>query len=420
MTIHYPPPPSHESRKDIYTLFQAILTGIAVFLFLNTALGFYLYGLFEYAINPQNGEQLLAYWLPASGFFISGVILCLPTILSISRWFGWKAPSWLENLKIPRLRSLLFAFLAVLVTGYEISTHSFTTAIFLPFLHMGGIVIPILFALGLGLRGVVNGSAQRKWGAFSVGLGLAPPLIFLIETIALVIFVLTIAVYISQDEALSREIGQFAYRLRSFSAAPEEIFQQVQPYLSQPTIVLLILFFSAIVVPLIEEAIKPLAVWMLSTRLSTSAEGFSAGALSGAGYALLESFLLASTREQWVGAVIGRSGTAFIHIFTAALMGSALVEAWRQRRYFRLAIAYLCAVFLHGSWNALAILFTLRTLTEGNQGFWSIEWANRLAYSTPLSITAIATLLAIGLWRFNHLLRKKSGTISPPSPENKK
>jgi hypothetical protein len=332
--------------------------------------------------------------------------------------FGWKAPAWLETLKIPRLRYLFFAFLAVLLIGYQVSTHSFTTAIFLPFLHVGGIVIPILFALGLGLQGVVNGSAQRKWGAFSVGLGLVPPLIFLIETIALVIFVLTIAVYISQDEALIREIGQFAYRLRSFSASPDEIIQQVRPYLSQLTIVLLILFFSAIVVPLIEEAIKPLAVWMLSTRLSTSAEGFSAGALSGAGYALLESFLLASTREQWVGAVIGRSGTAFIHIFTAALMGSALVESWRQRRYFRLAIAYLCAVFLHGTWNALAILFTLRTLTEGNQGFWSIELVNRLAYSTPLSITAIATLLAIGLWRFNLLLRKKSGTISAPSADN--
>jgi RsiW-degrading membrane proteinase PrsW (M82 family) len=84
----------------------------------------------------------------------------------------------------------------------------------------------------------------------------------------------------------------------------------------------------------------------------TPVEGFTAGLLSGAGYALFESLALASGGEQWAALVFARIGTAGIHILTTGLTGWALVLAWRRRRFLRLAATYVFVVSVHGVWNA--------------------------------------------------------------------
>jgi hypothetical protein len=140
-------------------------------------------------------------------------------------------------------------------------------------------------------------------------------------------------------------------------------------------------------------------------------DGFVSGALCGAGYALLESFLLGSTKAEWLFAILGRSGTAAIHIFTSALIGAALTTAWQRRGVLRLILAYLIGVFFHGVWNGFAILSALRSVSPSEEGFWSLPYTQNLAIIAPLAILLLACLALFGLWSCNQQIRKAWGKI---------
>ena len=65
----------------------------------------------------------------------------------------------------------------------------------------------------------------------------------------------------------------------------------------------------------------------------TDQEGFVAGLLCGAGFALLENllyFMNVGTAEEWLFMVIGRAGTGVLHMFGSALMGWGLARTWRE------------------------------------------------------------------------------------------
>ena len=113
------------------------------------------------------------------------------------------------------------------------------------------------------------------------------------------------------------------------------------------------------IIPLIEEILKPLALWGLAGRDLTDQEGFVAGLLSGAGFALLENLLYFTnilTAEGWSFMVIGRAGTGVLHMFSSGLVGWALARAWRSGKWPFLGGMTLLAVAFHGLWNAFALL----------------------------------------------------------------
>ena len=107
--------------------------------------------------------------------------------------------------------------------------------------------------------------------------------------------------------------------------SPGPLLDQLETYLMQPSTLYIALLFGALIVPLLEELFKPIGVWLLVGRKPSPAQGFAAGLLSGAGYALFENFSLgASAGEDWAMVVVARIGTSLIHIVTAGLMGWAL------------------------------------------------------------------------------------------------
>jgi RsiW-degrading membrane proteinase PrsW (M82 family) len=134
--------------------------------------------------------------------------------------------------------------------------------------------------------------------------------------------------------------------------------------INSPAVIFSVIIFGAVIVPLIEELIKPVGVWLLAGRRLTPAEGFAIGALSGAGYALVESLFLGSGGQEWAFVVLARLGTSAVHILTAGLMGWALVTAWTQSRYIRLAAIYLLAVLIHGLWNGLTIASVFANMSQ--------------------------------------------------------
>jgi hypothetical protein len=203
------------------------------------------------------------------------------------------------------------------------------------------------------------------WGVFDSGLVFGPSLIMLAEIVALgVITVFGVILLMRKPELIQDVMNQMEWLVNN-APTPDQMLEKLGPFITQPPVLFVIFIFVAVIVPLIEEALKPIGVWLLIGREITPVGGFTAGLLSGAGYAFFESLALSSTSEGWITLVLARSATAVIHILTAGLMGWAMVLAWNQGKYLRLALTYLGMVALHGLWNGIT-LFTAYTVLAGD------------------------------------------------------
>lgn len=402
--------PSSE-RREWVSLGQGLATSLAAFFLFNLALGFALYSVMELLTPNGDPESSFSLWLLASALLTVGLLLVPPAILAFYRFLGWNAPAWLVSLRFPPVTTLLLVFPLILLGGSWLSTQTLTAYLFLPLFHIAAIGIPIAITLNISLKGLPSVSLQRRWGALSIGLTLSPFLIFLLEILAFILPIAILAFWVSLDPKRIEHLLQLNQTLRQPLVNLQAVLNELQPYLNEPAVIFTLIFFAALVVPLIEEAVKPLGVWLLYGRTSDASEGFVSGALCGAGYALLESFLLSSTKSEWLFAVLGRSGTAAIHIFTSALIGSALTSAWQRRSYLRLILAYLIGVFFHGVWNSFAILSALRSISISEGEFWNLPYAQNLATIAPFAILLLACLALFGLWSLNQQIRKAWGKI---------
>ena len=223
-------------------------------------------------------------------------------------------------------------------------------------------------------------------------------------------------IYIAFHPELIQELERLSERLNSLAITPEETMRLLQPYLAWPGVVFVVFAFVAVLVPLIEEAIKPIGVWFLVGVNLSPAEGFVAGLLSGAGYALFENLALTTVNAgNWVGVVLLRIGTGMLHIMTAALVGWALSLAWTRGRYLRLAMTYLAAVLIHGLWNGLALLSAANDLSIEGQA----AQVGRLAYVGLAFLAVVMFLVYIGsnalLRRANHGTMRSDDGINFPT-----
>ena len=406
--------PGNERWKWVWLGLGLTISLLAFFLF-NLAFGSALASLLELLTPNGDSESSFSLWLLASGFFTVGLMLVPPALLAFYRFLGWNPPIWLVSVRFPSLTILLLTYPLILLGGSWLSTQTILAYLFLPLFHIAAIGLPIAITLNISLKGIKSVSPQRKWGALSVGLTLSPFLIFILEILAFIFPLTILAFWVSQDPQRQSHLLQLSETLRQPSANTQVVLNELQPYLNEPAVILTLIFFAALVVPLIEEAVKPLGVWLLYGRTRSALDGFVGGALCGAGYALLESFLLGSSKSTWLFAVLGRSGTAAIHIFTSALIGAALTIVWQRRSVLRLILAYLIGVFFHGVWNGFAILSALRSVSPSEEGFWSMPYTQNLATIAPLAILLLACLALFGLWSFNYQIRKawdKIGSIS--------
>ncbi len=135
------------------------------------------------------------------------------------------------------------------------------------------------------------------------------------------------------------------------------MLQALKPFLQSPWVLFGILSMTSVIIPIIEELIKPIWLWMFVKEL-TPASGFFYGMLSGAAFALVESlgYLASPMGDGWSSLLLGRVGTGVLHVTVSGLVGWGLGSAWMERKYLQLGVAYFLAVFLHGLWNALGIL----------------------------------------------------------------
>jgi len=284
----------------------------------------------------------------------------------------------------------------------------------LPVLHFLAVGLPILLLVYLGMRHLPAGSLQRRWGLFDSGLALSPLLIIIAEMVVLAVFAAGGVLWITTQAELMDVLRDLASQMTS-GVVPDKFVELIGPLLLRPGFIAAAFLFVALIVPLIEEALKPVGMWFLHGRLQGPAAGFAAGLLSGAGYAMFESLVAFNGGEEWVPVTMARMGTAVVHITVSGLVGWALVGAWRQRRYLALAGTYLAAVAIHGTWNAMTVIMVVDGVAAAQPEPVSMPAISALASAAPFILIVLGLLCITLLMVWNRRLQPEK-TSPPQSP----
>lgn len=232
----------------------------------------------------------------------------------------------------------------------------------LPPLIVVSALLPLLWFLYLGAQGLALDWESDGWGVISTSLVITMPLILVVEVGLFLVLAVGAFVWVAGRPELAQQLQDLVRTLETVD--PRVLEAYLQDVFSQPGVLTLLLLLVAGAIPLIEEFFKPLAVWTFAGRKITPAQGYLIGLLAGACFALLEN-LSALSGVAGMGSLptlVGRLGTALLHMTTSGLVGWSLASAWQGHGPWRVLGTYLLAVFLHSLWNAFGLLMGIGTL----------------------------------------------------------
>lgn len=275
---------------------------------------------------------------------------------------------------------------------------------FLPLVHVLANITAVLFLLNIARRGLPNQTANRFWGSLASGIGLTPLVVFILEFMVLVGIGLIWTLLLGTMPEFRQDLIQLATLFQSQSGNTQVLQTAIGEFVARPGVLFTLFGYIAIIIPVVEEIFKPVAVWLLLRKRPLPWEGFVLGATSGAGYALFENLTIGAVVEGWTFVTLARIGTAAVHIFTSGLVGWGLARAFREKRYGWLVGAYIGAVILHGIWNGLSILSSVGEFDPVRD--WLGANAARLVDFVPAALIVLALGSLGGIIRANKIFRR--------------
>jgi hypothetical protein len=403
--------------KDWRTVITLALSafGILYFLIQTLALGiFWLTGLFNpHADLTQN---------ISTGFFVWSSLLgglgLLPMLLmSIYKIKAQPIPAWLVTRRPVVGKTVMWLILVwpvVLFLGWLVADSPKIAVFLLGPINLLVAGIPVLWVYNAAQWKLNAGSQMRKWRVFGFSFVITPIVILGIEIIAFLILSMGASIWgayrISVDPSFERELMTIVNQITVAGSDLDMILQLLEPYLLQPAVIVWAVVIVGGVMPVIEETVKPLALWSLAGRKITLREGFVGGLLCGAGFALMENMLYATTvitAEDWLIMAIGRAGTGLLHMLTSGLVGWGLARLWRDGKWVFSGLTILGAFLLHGVWNALALIFGVAPLfVYGPEA----TIPQTLLFYLPVVVLLILSAVSLFLIR-RYFLKKQSSEI---------
>ncbi len=258
---------------------------------------------------------------------------------------------------------LIILWLASLALGYYAPSLAPADWFLLPLANLGAVTMPIALITRLAVRNLPLETPRRAWNTFSLAFTVGPLLIILAEGLLIFAILAGFLIYFGLSPHLIEQYTTFIAEAERMSQT--QLVNIIMRTILTPINILGLFTFISLAVPLIEEILKPIGVWLVGSRTLNPAEGFALGAISGAGYAFFESLgASAAAPNEWLTLVLSRSGTDLLHIFNTALMGWALINAFQHKKYIQLALSFTATVLIHGLWNASAILYGLSEARE--------------------------------------------------------
>lgn len=273
------------------------------------------------------------------------------------------------------------------------------------------IIPPIWLIFGYGSRELEAGPRWRVFAVFGFGMTIGPVIMVILEMISLFgIIIAGIALLAILEPATLQDVMRLADIVQT-ETNEAVLLNLFAPYISNPLVIATGIGYIAIIVPLIEELLKPLAVWLFAAKIESPTQGFVMGLLSGASFAIVESLnASADATISWPIIVSVRAGTSILHMTASGLVGWGIVSAFKEKRYGRFFAAYLSAVLIHGIWNASAAGVGISSIGESiGKPEWLLNFVPALISGLlVLGVGMLAVLLAS-----NRKLRNISKPIVP-------
>ncbi len=349
------------------SLLQLVFSLLAAFILIGAAVVISLSAIYQYYTGAAGLTDITQPFMVAASLAFAG-LLVLP-----SAWYAWRhiafpdrvPPRYTERPGFVWILTFVIAVLeaGVLWLGNWASQNNQVTWFLLPVLNVLATGLPALWVIYIGTRGLIAGAPRRLWGVFAGGLVLGPFIILVLELVLLAFVGLIALLWVMLNPSLANQLYGIAIQLQNTSPSLDTLIKDFVPFILNPGIIFLGFAFISVLVPLLEEALKPIGVWFLAGQKLNPVQGFAYGILSGAGFGLFEN--LGNTSggtTDWALLASTRISTLLLHCFTAGLLGWALISAWNERRYLRLALIYCIAVIVHGLWNGMALLSAAASL----------------------------------------------------------
>jgi len=290
-------------------------------------------------------------------------LLSVPSIvLSLRRLKGVESGAASEKWFI-RASLLLIVWAAFLALGSILLKNGQLT-ILMPLVDLFVVALPLIWILAFALRKTRAGSVQSFWGLVTGSIFTTMPLVLVIEGLLVVGVIAAIGLSAVLAPGFSNLIYNFSQSTSSSQDLTTQLINLLTPMLSSPGVLYAAVFGFGIVIPLIEEFLKPLLLWAFVKRNLTPAEGFGIGLVCGASFAFIESLfaLNGATDATFLATSLGRTGTSLLHTFNTGMMGWAIASTWQDGKGIRIGLVYTGAVLLHGTWNFFALLLGYSSL----------------------------------------------------------
>ncbi len=322
-----------------------------------------------------------------------------------------------------RLKVWQGAFLLPLWIGASLTAQSLAEKGILrwltPAFYLLAIGIPFYFLARLATGGLASGSRQRSWGTLAMGMIVGPGLAIVAELALAGIGLIAAGVYIGFHPTQLPLLQELAHQLGR-TADLEPALRAMTPWLEHPGALLLALAVFSVLAPLIEETAKSLVPWLIFDHLNKPAGGFVAGALSGAGFGLVESlFASATPGANWAATLLIRGGSTMMHVIAASLTGWGIAVFRSNRRLGYLFAAYALAMLLHGLWNASVVIIVFGGLRTALTARASDPAGMALMVLGGSILVALGITIPVALGVINRRLASTDESTNPPSGDDK-
>lgn len=320
-----------------------------------------------------------------------GLVLFAAAVIALLKIMGHKAAEQSTRLPLAKwhIPAALFIAAISIGAGNLVLDRQYISMIFIPLLTLSGVLAPLWLIVSAGIRQMELGPRWRVWGIFGIGLTLGPLLMMFLELIVGIVIVIGVIVYFAAQPELAGKLVQFSAQLQATSG-PEQLLDLLTPYLLKPAAIALVLSYTSVAIPLIEEFFKPIGVWLFARQLRTPAAGFAMGILSGTAYAVVENLgMTAQAGADWTLIIIVRAGAGLLHIANTGLMGWAIVSLVNEKKAGRFLLTYIATVTFHSVWNSASVGFAIYAIAQ--------ELGKSYPWVAVLSTVVLASLIVVFL-----------------------
>jgi hypothetical protein len=304
--------------------------------------------------SPQREVEIL---LSASALAFAG-ILTIPAIAHGARYLLRHKAAGRATRPLGLWQAVGIAFGgagAALLAGYLAPSSGWFWAT--PAFFIIATATPVSLMIRAATGGLPGGSPLRVWGSLGTGLWVGTTLAMVMEVLFIGLAAVGLGFFFTLEPGRILELRQLTMQLRLGDS--QQASQEIAAMLLQtPWMIALALVLLCGAIPIIEELSKSVTVWLILDRLETPVQGFTVGAFSGGGFAVLESLLgTMQPSPAWSLSLLLRWGTAAMHVLASGIAGWGIARTRANRQPRWAFLAMLLAILLHGLWNFIALLF---------------------------------------------------------------